>query len=532
MKKLFSILFSLFIINSANAQGFSKIYTLGYRYLEFYKAILEHDTLVMNGYLITKDSIPKYGVFLSKFDTLGHLISFTSYIEKPNEEIAYYPDSKLLKTKDGGYLTTLSLFDNAEGLIKFKYDGTIEKVRYYSDKQPKINKINFVDILELKDGYFVEAAIDAPLTRDSVRFIKFDKNLDKMLWQKNYCEDKLCYYSSPFSCSEKGKNISIFIFKSDLCQGIDLSKSKGNIFELIIDSLGNKISDTYVKALDKFYINGVFLDSNNNKVVFGEKVVGYVNDRPYLRHNIIKLDSLNKSIWNTVYSEKVPVSFTEQYHGFQTKDKHYITVGTSQTITQYKSKDINNHVGSIYKFGEDGNLEWKRTDTIYNQLYKSPNYLNGIFLSPIRGFYGAVELPNGSIIACGFSDRYTLDEVKDSIIDFHSEAWLYKVDKNGCLNSKDCATVSINDTPSDEKKSSLNVFPNPTQSQVSIKIDNNSIKNIDLYDINAKRLQAHLYETPLSEVTLTLPENTNNHLFLLKIKLNDGSIVMRKVIKN
>ena len=84
MKK--TLLYFLFFCISlhTNAQGFSKTYTLGYRYLEFYKNILEHDTLTMYGYVFTKDSIPRIGVCLTKFDTIGNPFQSILIISLPD----------------------------------------------------------------------------------------------------------------------------------------------------------------------------------------------------------------------------------------------------------------------------------------------------------------------------------------------------------------------------------------------------------------------------------------------------------------
>ncbi len=160
MKK--TLLYFLFFCTAlqAHAQGFNKAYTLGYRYLEFYSCILEHDTLTMYGMMITKDSIPKYGVYLSKFDTLGNLISTHTHFQADGENIYYSPGASFIKTSDNGYAGFLSLSENTEGIIKFKHGGEVAFSRKIIDNQPNINFLRFREMIEVEDGFIVTGIND------------------------------------------------------------------------------------------------------------------------------------------------------------------------------------------------------------------------------------------------------------------------------------------------------------------------------------------------------------------------------------
>jgi hypothetical protein len=151
-----------------------------------------------------------------------------------------------------------------------------------------------------------------------------------------------------YSCIKKDNNISILLKISDRCLGVEEEKAKYLSHELIIDSLGNKISETYIKELDKFYLNGMFIASDKTKMLFGEKVVGFLT-YPMLKHNIIKLDSLNKVVWNKTYSETVTL-FAKSYFGFETKNKDYVVVGTTMQDRKLKGLDVFDYVGSIHQY--------------------------------------------------------------------------------------------------------------------------------------------------------------------------------------
>ena len=70
-------------------------------------------------------------------------------------------------------------------------------------------------------------------------------------------------------------------------------------------------------------------------------------------------------------------------------------------------------MGSMFNITSTGDSVW--------------NYLDTAFTFASNLLYDAVELPSGSIIACGYSR--TTNILKDW-------AWLVKVSKDGCVDSK------------------------------------------------------------------------------------------------
>ena len=85
------------------------------------------------------------------------------------------------------------------------------------------------------------------------------------------------------------------------------------------------------------------------------------------------------------------------------------------------------------------------------------NYLDTAFTYATNLLYDAVELPSGSIIACGYSR--TNNPLKDW-------AWLVKVNKDGCVDTLNCVSVSSFEHPVSTRK--IRMYPNPTSDFVYI----------------------------------------------------------------
>ena len=529
MKK--TLLYFLFFCISlhTNAQGFSKTYTLGYRYLEFYKNILEHDTLTMYGYIVTKDSISRVGVCLTKFDTLGNLISINTYFQPNNEEIYYSPRPSFIKTSANGYIGFLSLGDNTEGIIKFKHDGSVDFTKVITDNQPNIDYLRFEEIIEVEDGFVIVGFNDQPGLPSATVVYKLNKNLDKTLWHRTFYDPKWCLRAYISALKIKNKNINFIVEKSDWCMSPDVAKWTD--IEYTLDSLGNKINETIIPSFNKLELHGAISIDSTSRLFYGEKLLGVIGSNYYFKTNIIKVDNKNNAIWNKIISDTSWRTGIKM--GFKAKNNDIILVGNTTLPTPMGTKYVvkEGKSGVIYRYDLDGNLKWKKRDTVFSTLYSYKFYPQYPKFYSDRSFYSAVELPSGSIIACGFTDRYDYDVKKDSIREFHTEAWLYKVDKNGCINSKDCTTVSTKEEPKIEAEE-IKIFPNPTNDIVNIEIaENQLIDNIEIYNISGKRLKYFPYQNQETKVAIALPENEGN-LFLVKVKTKNGTVVIKKVVKN
>ena len=163
------------------------------------------------------------------------------------------------------------------------------------------------------------------------------------------------------------------------------------------------------------------------------------------------------------------------YHVTQLSDGGWLCVGTRSVrypIAPYAAPAFFNSVsGWMVKVSPQGDSLWGRIDTAYwNSEYGSYNELRS-----------AIELPSGSIIACG--ETRTLD----TLLGLKSWGWLLKVDKNGCLTMLDCATSGTAPVPS--LVSGLNVFPNPARDAVTFTYllpEGTSSTALRVFDVNGR----------------------------------------------
>ncbi len=331
----------------------------------------------------------------------------------------------------------------------------------------------------------------------------------------------------------KNKKISFIVDKSDWCWS-PIDEAKWTHIEYTLDSLGNKIKEVLIPSYSKIAIYGKIDVNDSEKLYFGEKLLGVIGSNYYRKTNIIKVDSENNEIWNKVISD---TSWgTSIKVEFLSKNNDFLLVGNRSSSapilgTKYITND--DEGGVIYRYDQAGNLKWKKVDTIFSAYYQNKWFPGTPKFYIYRSFYDAVELPSGSIIACGFSDRYDYDVKKDSIRDFHTEAWLYKVDKNGCLNPKDCkTTVSTKEENNLQKiEENVQIFPNPTNDLVNIVVaENQQLDNIEIYDISSKRLKYFSFQNNETKALISLPENASN-LYFVKVKTKSGVVSVKKVMK-
>ncbi len=150
---------------------------------------------------------------------------------------------------------------------------------------------------------------------------------------------------------------------------------------------------------------------------------------------------------------------------------------------------------------------WSRVDTAFwSYETGSVNYL-----------YDAVELPSGSIVACGFSRTYE-PFPKDW-------GWLIKVSKDGCLDTLFCSSVSTSFPIIPDKAVSL--YPNPATSWVNIQSESiDKWDRIEVFNAHGQLLQAMSNSTE-SRINISMLDDGIYYIRLIKA----GQSVTKKIIK-
>lgn len=142
------------------------------------------------------------------------------------------------------------------------------------------------------------------------------------------------------------------------------------------------------------------------------------------------------------------------------------------------------------------------------------NYLDTAFTYATNLLYDAVELPSGSIIACGYSR--TNNPLKDW-------AWLIKVNKDGCVDTLNCMTVSNFEHPVSTKK--IRVYPNPTSDLVYIDILDDEQAEYQIFSFTGRLVKSGYLLDKKIDVSALLSGS-----YILQIQSKNG-IVSRKIVK-
>ncbi len=90
-------------------------------------------------------------------------------------------------------------------------------------------------------------------------------------------------------------------------------------------------------------------------------------------------------------------------------------------------------------------------------------------------------------------------------------------------------TLGVNDFP--EIKLSMSVYPNPTISTITLKVEDLSLNdlNMELFDIHGKKIQTEKIQNTNTIIEL---ENLPSSIYILKVESGNKTIKTFKIIKN
>jgi hypothetical protein len=197
------------------------------------------------------------------------------------------------------------------------------------------------------------------------------------------------------------------------------------------------------------------------------------------------------------------------YNTIQLNDGGWLAVGVKPVNYPIPPVPMwfNSFSGWMVRLDSQGDQLWSRVDTAFWSVETgSTNYL-----------YDAVELPSGSIIACGYSRTYE-PAPKDW-------GWLIKVSKDGCIDTLNC--TPLNTTYSSLLKNEINIYPNPTPSIINIESMGIDVwDKIEVINLAGQRMKV-LNHT--REKKIDLSDVVDGIYFVRLIKSNQS--VTRKIIK-
>jgi len=163
--------------------------------------------------------------------------------------------------------------------------------------------------------------------------------------------------------------------------------------------------------------------------------------------------------------------------------------------------------GWFIRFDSTATPVWSRVDTAFWSIQTgSTNHL-----------YDAVELPSGSIIACGYSRTYEPAG--------KGWGWLVKISPDGCVDTLSCATLQAPAHLLPEAR--VNIYPNPATSWLHIESQDGILwDKIELLDMSGRVLQT-LYSVAEHRLDVS---GLDAGLYVLRLTKAQRSVT-KKVVK-
>ena len=477
MKKIITIpLFILLTLSlfSQNKTGFRFASVFGLTAANISSFLLDKDRAILMG--VGLDSTNTVGALIVAIDTASgkilksncvHLDSTTNFFDVPNT---------IQKTADGGYIALYMPYkQNGSILVKFNKNLEKEFVKFYLDDNKDL--CYYATMTALKDGYFLAGHRYYNNTVQKHFLQKIDLNGNR-LWEKMYPglkKDSVQYITSFVKLSDNSFAIALFNAYTEISKP-NLATYQSKVF--LVDSLGN-LKKTLYSAKDSSY-----------KVVGLQKVEGgYIYGTYRLKTKtlyngsgsvlyIIRTDENFQPIWQKKFRFWSAPHVNNISDVIATADGNFVAVGITTNSYNYPTKTEAPQIekspcGYIHKFNINGDSIWARRDTMF--------YNDQLTVGGHSGFYSAVALPSGGIIAVGFS-RYGFGTGASNEKDY---GWVQKISKDGCVEEITCQnTVSTSEIFSIP----IQVYPNPTNGLQNFAWDKSSynFSVLKIYDLSGK----------------------------------------------
>jgi hypothetical protein len=496
MRKFFIILFVFSVIQYSNAQaGFKKVFDFDEVGLAFSSMEYNDDhTVTIYGNLINQDL--EFGLLFASFDTLGNLLDYqVMYDSLGDNPSLLFPNSFIKLADDSGFAGIGTYFFRETGfLVIYNNDGSIRKFVEYTDTDVLVPF--YIEIFEVSDGFFILGDKQLQDFRSRIFLMKTDKEGNK-LWEKRYG------MAPP---RENGYGGIVKVNDNEYVIGggsttipttPQIVYNTSNFY--VIDSLGNLKSsswDSQPSTTDMGVGYGLQRTEQGgfiyatNELQFGPPINVYER-----KLKVIERDSsynlVNEKTYGVFHASNFLRNFKKIENGF-------LVLG--QRAFAYNSPPPGSARGSMLKINNSADSMW--------------NYLDTAFALASNLLYDAVELPSGSIIACGYSR--TTNILKDW-------AWLVKVSKDGCVDTLNCIPVSSFESPNPMNK--FRVYPNPTSDVVYLDLSNIREVEYQIFSIEGRLVLTG--KTLKNEVDVSALRPGS---YLLQIRSKNG-IATRKIVK-
>lgn len=493
--------------SSFSQVGFNKSYDLGQLAAAFGSLELSGDTIVVYGTAL-ENGQSAFGMLLARFDTSGNLIGHKIYNDSLHDDFTLvYPNSLVKLNDKSGYIGLGQFFHKGYGyLAKFDNSGLLNFLKEFPDTTSAVDF--YKEIRELADGFLILGDKFDKATEKLIVFalkINFDGNI---IWEKKFSTSgRQTLFGSALILNE---NEYVIGASTTPVHVVTLSQTKNISKIFAIDSLGNiKWQWESQPSLEEAGVGRIFKTTEGNWAYMSGRgwynaTYNEISRQPKF---IIRDENFNLIKYDTFGIADNAVNGL--YNTIQLRAGGWLAVGVKPANYPISPVPMwyNSFSGWFVRLDGQGDQMWSRVDTAFWSVETgSTNYL-----------YDAVELPSGSIIACGYSRTYE-PEPKDW-------GWLIKVSKDGCVDTLNCAPLNTFDK--NIMKSELNIYPNPTQSVINFKSEGIELwDKVEIFNVTGQIIKV-LNETKEDKIYLNDLEDGTYFIRLTK----SNKSATRKIIK-
>ncbi|MBL7783219.1 MAG: T9SS type A sorting domain-containing protein [Saprospiraceae bacterium] len=507
MKYTFLILLITLKMTVVAQSGFNRSYDLGGHAAAFCSLELSGDTVIVYG-TNYQNGASAFGMLFARIDTFGNLLDYNVYNDSLEDDFTLVYQNSFIKLSDGsGYAGVGQIFQRIDGYMAF-FDiaGNVTKYVEYEDQYSFVEF--FKQVIELNDGFLILGEKQNPITYNADIFvIKTDFN-GNIIWERKYPTLNRATYLSKCIIL----NINEYVISgSTTKKNVPTSQVTNTSKIFAIDSLGNlKWQWESQPSLDEMGAGTTFHTQDGKWVYFSAR--GWYNST-YNEISRQPIIVVRDSMFNLIQTDTFGVANSPVTVFLNTISLHnggWLAVGTNPQnyATPPLSTEFNALSGWMYKIDSNVNKVWSRVDTAFwSTQTGSANYL-----------YDAIELPSGSIIACGYNRTYE-PAPKDW-------GWLIKVSADGCVDTLSCAVLPTH-SPSLSPWENLRLYPNPAVSELQITGAPTGLwECIEVLNMSGQSL-IQLYHTRDDRLDL---RGLENGVYIVRLT-RAGQTTARKVVK-
>jgi hypothetical protein len=461
-----------------------------------------------DGIIVYQDSFYILGTNFNKNQSFQHVSCFKTdnkantilnkVYSTPSNYTSVGNPSSIRKTKDNYLIVAGADLDAniAKGvLFKFNLDFDTTFVKNYT-LFDSLN--NFFSVDELSNGNYLLCGT----TNKTHFFVGWDAwyvvtdTLGNVIWQRT------------FGNSVDGDFAS---YPSIYPGGFLSTWYQWDTYDVNIINMSNDSTVKWIKKLGT--PNGqdgggdILATKDGGFIVSTQIDTGQTHD-PYKRPDVIhKLDSNGNVVWKTYLPQSA--QYKSMNKMLETSTGSIVLVGN---IPVFQGTTNIPMLGWLVKLGSDGRIIW-------NQNYYT-TLVNDQYLLDVK------ETPDGGYVACGTAINPATN---------NQDAWILKVDSNGCLDGFGCPKINYPTAiiPTEIEQSHFIIYPNPAISSFTIALTETPfIKEykelqFTLFDITGRKVK----ETTLTEQTTTIQrEDISAGVYLYQIKEGERSIKNGKLI--